>query len=50
MLICGNVSGCLQKHKVDFKWIKGHNNHVQNESDELALCWHPCKTTFCRFL
>jgi ribonuclease HI len=25
-------------HKVDFKWIKGHNNHVQNERcDELAV-------------
>jgi ribonuclease HI len=27
-----------RKHKVDFKWIKGHNNHVQNERcDELAV-------------
>lgn len=26
-------------HKVDFKWIKGHNNHPQNERcDELAVC------------
>ena len=25
-------------HKVDFKWIKGHNNHPQNERcDELAV-------------
>ena len=21
----------LQKHKVSFQWIKGHNNHPQNE-------------------
>ena len=27
-----------RKHKVDFKWIKGHNNHPQNERcDELAV-------------
>ncbi len=27
-----------RKHKVGFKWIKGHNNHVQNERcDELAV-------------
>ncbi|MGO4817343.1 ribonuclease HI [Flavobacterium sp. W22_SRS_FP1] len=27
-----------RKHKVDFKWIKGHNNHLQNERcDELAV-------------
>ena len=27
-----------RKHKVDFKWIKGHNNHVQNERcDQLAV-------------
>ena len=27
-----------RKHKVAFKWIKGHNNHVQNERcDELAV-------------
>ena len=27
-----------RKHKVDFKWIKGHNNHSQNERcDELAV-------------
>ena len=27
-----------RKHEVDFKWIKGHNNHVQNERcDELAV-------------
>jgi ribonuclease HI len=26
------------KHQVDFKWIKGHNNHPQNERcDELAV-------------
>lgn len=26
------------KHKVDFKWIKGHSSHVQNERcDELAV-------------
>jgi ribonuclease HI len=26
-----------RKHQVDFKWIKGHNNHPQNERcDELA--------------
>ncbi|HEU0136528.1 MAG TPA: RNase H family protein, partial [Flavobacterium sp.] len=25
-------------HKVDFKWIKGHNNHPQNERcDQLAV-------------
>jgi ribonuclease HI len=27
-----------RKHKVDFKWIKGHNNHPQNERcDALAV-------------
>ena len=27
-----------RKHTVDFKWIKGHNNHTQNERcDELAV-------------
>ena len=27
-----------RKHKVDFKWIKGHNNHEQNERcDQLAV-------------
>lgn len=27
-----------RKHAVDFKWIKGHNNHPQNERcDELAV-------------
>ncbi len=27
-----------RKHKVDFKWIKGHNNHIQNERcDVLAV-------------
>jgi ribonuclease HI len=27
-----------RKHKVNFKWIKGHNNHIQNERcDELAV-------------
>lgn len=27
-----------RKHHVDFKWIKGHNNHIQNERcDELAV-------------
>lgn len=27
-----------RKHKVDFKWVKGHNNHPQNERcDELAV-------------
>ena len=27
-----------RQHKVDFKWIKGHNNHPQNERcDELAV-------------
>jgi len=27
-----------RKQKVDFKWIKGHNNHIQNERcDELAV-------------
>jgi ribonuclease HI len=27
-----------RKHKVDFKWIKGHSNHPQNERcDELAV-------------
>ncbi len=27
-----------RKHTVDFKWIKGHNNHSQNERcDELAV-------------
>jgi len=28
----------FRKHKVDFKWIKGHNNHSQNERcDMLAV-------------
>ncbi len=28
----------FRKHQVDFKWIKGHNNHPQNElCDELAV-------------
>jgi len=28
----------FRKHKVDFKWIKGHNNHPQNERcDQLAV-------------
>jgi ribonuclease HI len=36
--IYGNVFIVYRKHKVDFKWIKGHNNHVQNERcDELAM-------------
>ncbi len=27
-----------RKHKVDFKWIRGHNNHIQNERcDALAV-------------
>ena len=27
-----------RKHQVDLKWIKGHNNHPQNERcDELAV-------------
>lgn len=27
-----------RKHKVDFKWIKGHSNHLQNERcDQLAV-------------
>ena len=27
-----------RQHQVDFKWIKGHNNHIQNERcDELAV-------------
>jgi len=27
-----------RKHQIDFKWIKGHNNHPQNERcDELAV-------------
>lgn len=27
-----------RQHQVDFKWIKGHNNHAQNERcDELAV-------------
>lgn len=27
-----------RKHHVDFKWVKGHNNHPQNERcDELAV-------------
>jgi ribonuclease HI len=28
----------FRKHQVDFEWIKGHNNHPQNERcDELAV-------------
>ena len=31
-----------KKHQVDFKWIKGHNNHPQNERcDELAVMEQP---------
>lgn len=27
-----------RKHQIDFKWIKGHNNHPQNERcDQLAV-------------
>jgi ribonuclease HI len=27
-----------RQHQVDFKWIKGHNNHPQNERcDEMAV-------------
>ncbi len=27
-----------RQHHVDFKWIKGHNNHLQNERcDQLAV-------------
>jgi ribonuclease HI len=27
-----------RKHKVDFKWVRGHNNHPQNERcDQLAV-------------
>ena len=27
-----------RKHQVDFKWVKGHNSHPQNERcDELAV-------------
>lgn len=28
----------FRQHEVNFKWIKGHNNHPQNERcDELAV-------------
>ena len=31
-----------RKHQVDFKWIKGHNNHPQNERcDELGYNVEP---------
>ena len=34
-----------RKHEVDFKWIKGHNNHPQNERcDELAVMGSSSKT------
>ena len=34
-----------RQHKVDFKWIKGHNNHIQNERcDELAVMASAQKT------
>ena len=34
-----------RKHKVDFKWVKGHNNHPQNERcDELAVMASQQKT------
>ncbi|MEW5676680.1 ribonuclease HI [Flavobacterium enshiense] len=34
-----------RKHQVDFKWIKGHNNHPQNERcDELAVMASQQKT------
>jgi ribonuclease HI len=27
-----------RKHQVDFQWVKGHNNHPQNERcDQLAV-------------
>ena len=33
-----NIFYAKSKNKVDFKWIKGHNNHPQNERcDELAV-------------
>lgn len=34
-----------RRHKVDFKWIKGHNNHPQNERcDQLAVMASQLKT------
>ena len=34
-----------RKHKVEFKWIKGHNNHLQNERcDALAVYASSLKT------
>ncbi len=34
-----------RKHEVDFQWIKGHNNHPQNERcDELAVYASSLKT------
>ena len=34
-----------RKHQVDFKWVKGHNNHPQNERcDELAVYASGLKT------
>lgn len=36
---------CYRKHSVTFKWIKGHNQHVQNERcDELAVMASQGKT------
>jgi ribonuclease HI len=34
-----------RKHQVDFKWIKGHNSHLQNERcDQLAVFASALKT------
>ncbi|WP_306351890.1 ribonuclease HI [Flavobacterium sp. '19STA2R22 D10 B1'] len=34
-----------RKHQVDFKWVKGHNNHPQNERcDQLAVMASQSKT------
>jgi ribonuclease HI len=36
-----------RKHKVDFKWIKGHNNHTKTKGGWLAVMHPTQKTTFC---
>jgi ribonuclease HI len=40
------ISSGLQTTQVDFKWIKGHNNHPQNERCDELLDFASVKRTF----